>query len=132
MAINKTVQKYMDKLGISEDEAKALVLFDSGKADVPAEVLTIEEKLAKKASSPINKVKNLKAVPKVDKLKKRIIDIIWEMVLNKEQMVKPQMVKTGKVVFQDSAGGWYTLTLTKNKEKPDGYNSTFIDPEYEE
>lgn len=123
------VQKSMKNLEISREEALALWAFDHDKEEVPQEVLTIEEKLAKKAASPINKVKNLKAKKKVDEQKVTIISEVLQFLENahlstNSVILAPEQVGTGKFVFQDELGGFYTLAITKNKQKPDGYKGT--------
>lgn len=134
----KVIQKNMAKLDISREDAEALWDFDHENGIVPVEVLTIEQKLEKKAKSPINKVKNLKAKAKVDVYKSTIIEEIHQFLVNAHMstdsvILSPFMVKTGKFVFVDEQGSFYTLALTKNKDKPDGYVNTHrIDPSYEE
>ena len=121
----KFIEKSMQKLEISESEAEALWDFDHD-GEAPQEVLTIEQKIAKKEASPINKVKNLKAKKKVDVYKTTIIDEIKQFLetahlSSNSVILAPEEVKTGKFVFVDESGSFYTLALTKNKQKPDGY-----------
>lgn len=115
------IQKSMQKLEISREDAEALWAFDHEEGEVPQEVTSIEAKLAKKEASPINKVKNLKAKKKVDENKTSIIDQISQFLETSTVAVSPEQVKTGKFVFMDADGNFYTLALTKNKQKPDGY-----------
>ena len=109
----------MRKLTCSREEAIELWDFDHAKTE-SAEVAAIEQK--KKEASPINKVKNLKAKKKVDTSKDTIIRKVESFLRSDEFFQNPEEVKTGKFVFQDADGSFYTLALTKNKTKPDGYN----------
>lgn len=108
----------MRKLTCSREEAIELWDFDHEKIK-SAEVAAIEQK--KKEASPINKVKNLKAKKKVDTNKDTIIRKIESLLRSDEFFQNPEEIKTGKFVFQDLDGSFYTLALTKNKTKPDGY-----------
>lgn len=108
----------MRKLTCSREEAIELWDFDHEKTE-SAEVAAIEQK--KKEASPINKVKNLKAKKKVDTNKESIIRKVESFLRSDEFFQNPEEIKTGKFVFQDLDGSFYTLALTKNKTKPDGY-----------
>lgn len=108
----------MRKLTCSREEAIELWDFDHEKIE-SAEVAAIEQK--KKEASPINKVKNLKAKKKVDTNKESIIRKVESLLRSDEFFQNPEEIKTGKFVFQDLDGSFYTLALTKNKTKPDGY-----------
>lgn len=108
----------MRKLTCSREEAIELWDFDHEKIE-SAEVTAIEQK--KKEASPINKVKNLKAKKKVDTNKESIIRKVESFLQSDEFFQNPEEIKTGKFVFQDLDGSFYTLAVTKNKTKPDGY-----------
>jgi hypothetical protein len=121
------VKNAMSKLGITEVEANALWSFDKEEVTVP-EVEAIEAKLAapktaeeKRVSSPIAKVKNMKAQKKADAEKEAVLQGVFDFIKIAGFAVKPQQVATTKVVFQGADGGWYTVAVTKNKDKPDGY-----------
>jgi hypothetical protein len=127
----KFVLKSMEKLALSREQALALWDFDHEKAEDPKEVsdieakLSAEAKLAKKASSPINKVKNLKAKKKEDLSKENIIDLVeaflGENAIAGQVLADVQKVTSTKFVFKDMNGDFYTLAITKNKKMPDGY-----------
>lgn len=121
------IKNTMAKLGISEEEAVQLWAFDQDEITVP-EVEAIEAKLAKpksaeekRAASPIAKVKNMKAQKKADAEKEGVLEGVFGFLKAAEFAVKPQQVATTKMVFQGADGGWYTVAVTKNKSKPDGY-----------
>lgn len=119
------VKNAMAKLGISQTEAEDLWKFDHDEAHNPV-VEAIEQKIeekkpARKETSPIAKVKNLKAKKKADSEKESVLEGVFEFLKAAAFAVKPQQVATTKMVFQGTDGGWYTVTVTKNKTQPDGY-----------
>jgi len=123
------VKNTMAKLNISEAEALQLWAFDHEEISVP-EVEAIEEKLSKpksaeekRAASPIAKVKNMKAQKKADVEKEGVIEGVFSFIKTAAFVFKPQQVATTKIVFQGADGSWFTVTVTKNKTKPDGHTA---------
>lgn len=124
-AKHEFIKNAMTKLDISHDEAEQLWKFDHDEVTAP-EVEAIEQKIedkkpVRKENSPINKVKNLKAKKKADSEKEAVLEGVFNHIMAAEFAVAPQQISTTKVSFKGVDGGWYTVTVTKNKSKPDGY-----------
>lgn len=123
----KEVKEYIYKLQISEKDAIELWMFDNDMIDNEEvnkmEAMAKEMAIATKhKGSAIDKVKNLKAKKKGDDEKEGVIKAIFDFLRGSDVAVKPQEIATTKMSFQGTDGGWYTVTITKNKTKPDGYS----------
>ena len=121
----KAILRYMEKLGISREEAEELYAFDNDEID-NEEVIAIEEKQQKNKKvqekrSSIEKVKHMKAKIKGDANKERIIDDIFTMAQTSEHIFNAQEMTATKMSFQDKDGNFYTVQVTKHKSRPDGY-----------
>ena len=121
----KAILRYMEKLGISREEAEELYAFDNDEID-NEEVTAIEEKQQKKKAaqegrSSIEKVKHMKAKIKADANKELIIDDIFTMAQTSEHIFNAQEMTATKMSFQDKDGNFYTVQVTKHKSRPDGY-----------
>lgn len=119
----KTITAFMEKLAISREEAEELWAFDHDEIDCP-EVDAMESAAKEKAKpkgSSLDKVKNLKAKQKGDSEKSGILDAILGFLGNCERVINPQQITATKMSFKGENGGWYTVTVTKHKSKPDGY-----------
>jgi len=121
----KTILDYMEKLGISREEAEELYAFDNDEID-NEEVAAIEEKTAKKKTakekrSSIEKVRHMKAKIKADINKENIINDIFTKAQTSEYIFNPQEMTATKLSFQDKDGNFYTLQITKHKSRPEGY-----------
>lgn len=121
----KTILDYMEKLGISREEAEELYAFDNDEID-NEEVAAIEEKQQKKKTakekrSSIEKVKHMKAKIKADINKENIINDIFTKAQTSEYIFNPQEMTATKLSFQDKDGNFYTLQITKHKSRPEGY-----------
>ena len=121
----KAILRYMEKLGISREEAEELYAFDNDEID-NEEVIAIEEKQQKNKKvqekrSSIEKVKHMKAKIKGDANKERIIDDIFTMAQTSEHIFNAQEMTATKMSFQDKDGNFYTVQVTKHKSRPEGY-----------
>ena len=121
----KAILRYMEKLGISREEAEELYAFDNDEID-NEEVIAIEEnskkrKRAQEKRSSIEKVKHMKAKIKADINKQNIIDDIFAKAQTSEHIFNPQEMTSTKLSFQDKDGNFYTLQITKHKTRPEGY-----------
>lgn len=124
--MEKAVAGYMEKLQITEAEAIELWKFDNDeisnevvdKMEAAAKEKTAEEK---KKNSPIAKVKNMKAKKKADEEKEGIIAALFGFIKASAAFVNPQEIAATKMVFKGTDGGYYTVTVTKNRTKPDGF-----------
>ena len=121
----KAILRYMEKLGISREEAEELYAFDNDEID-NEEVIAIEEKQKKRKEaqegrSSIEKVKHMKAKIKGDINKENIIDDIFAKAQTSEHIFNPQEMTATKLSFQDKDGNFYTLQITKHKSRPEGY-----------
>lgn len=124
-AKHEFIKNAMTKLAITKEEAEQLWKFDHDEVTVP-EVEAIEQKVetakpVRKENSPINKVKNLKAKKKADAEKEGVLENLFNFIKEAAFAVAPQQIATTKMTFKGVDGGWYTVTVTKNKSKPDGY-----------
>jgi hypothetical protein len=121
----KAILHYMEKLGISREEAEELYAFDNDEID-NEEVIAIEEKEQKNKKvqerrSSLEKVKYMKAKIKRDINKQNIIDDIFAKAQTSEHIFNPQEMTSTKLSFQDKDGNFYTLQITKHKSRPNGY-----------
>ena len=121
----KAILRYMEKLGVSREEAEELYAFDNDEID-NEEVIAIEEKQqknkkAQEKRSSIEKVKHMKAKIKGDINKENIIDDIFAKAQTSEHIFNPQEMTATKLSFQDKDGNFYTLQITKHKSRPEGY-----------
>ena len=121
----KAILRYMEKLGISREEAEELYAFDNDEID-NEEVIAIEEKERKNKEtqekrSSLEKVKHMKAKIKGDANKERIIDDIFTMAQTSEHIFNAQEMTATKMSFQDKDGNFYTVQVTKHKSRPNGY-----------
>lgn len=121
----KFIENSMAKLEISRPEAEELWAFDHDEIDV-AEVEEIEAKIAvnktEEKRSSLEKVKYMKAKKKKDDSKETVINGIFEAAKQSGVVVLPQEISATKMSFMDAAGNFYTVTVTKHKSQPDGYN----------
>lgn len=121
----KAILQYMEKLGISREEAEELYAFDNDEID-NEEVTAIEEKQQKKKTaqekrSSIEKVKHMKAKVKADINKENIISDIFAKAQTSEHIFNTQEMTATKMSFQDKDGNFYTLQITRHKSRPEGY-----------
>lgn len=124
------IKKNMEILGISRKEAEEMWAFDHDEIDCE-EVDAIEDKIKetqksdkKKAGSPLDKVRNMKAKKKADAEKHNIIQSVFNFLKTlgeTGEIVSPQEMSTTKMSFKGVNGGYYTVTITKHKSCPDGY-----------
>lgn len=124
------IKKNMEILGISREEAEEMWAFDHDEIDCE-EVDAIEDKIKetqksdkKKTSSPLDKVRNMKAKKKADAEKHNIIQSVFNFLKTlgeTGEIVSPQEMSTTKMSFKGVNGGYYTVTITKHKSCPDGY-----------
>ena len=125
------IKKNMGILGISHDEALEMWAFDHDEMD-NEEVNAIEEKIGAikkeagpKTGSPLDKVRNMKAKKKADAEKEGVIKTIFNFLRGEAAsgaIVQPQEMSTTKMSFMGTNGGYYTVTITKHKARPDGYS----------
>lgn len=119
----KKIKEMMEKLKISREEAIEVIKFDNEEIE-NEEVKKIEEKIAnnKRKKDTLAKVKTMKAKKKADAVKNELIDLIEKFIKDNEELfTKPQKMTTNKFTFTAKDGSYYSLTLTKHKEKPEGY-----------
>ena len=121
------ILRSMKGLGISREEAEELYAFDHDEIECE-EVTAIEEKVAKDTreekkvkGSPLDKVKLMKAKRKVDEEKSSIIERIFAFVRGQEDVHGVQDMTSTKISFKGESGTYYSVTITKHKNKPDGY-----------
>lgn len=123
IAKEKEVQKNMDILGITREEAEELWLFDHDQAEC-AEVEELEQKQKEKEKpkgSSLDKVRHMKAKKKADGNKEAIFAHIFENIGLCEVVKNPEEITASKISFMDKDGNYYSISLTKHKAKPDGY-----------
>ncbi len=120
---DKFIAETMVKLEITQEEALELWDFDHEEIDNEA-VDEIEKKIEKakpKAPSTIGKVLTMKAKKKVDEEKEKIVEDINNFIVNNENMNFPQFMSANKISFKSNTNTYYTVAITKHKNKPDGY-----------
>lgn len=125
------IKKNMEILGISRDEALEMWAFDHDEVECE-EVNAIEEKIGAikkeagpKTGSPLDKVRNMKAKKKADAEKEGVIKTIFNFLRGEAAsgaIIQPQEMSTTKMSFMGTNGGYYTVTITKHKARPDGYS----------
>lgn len=122
------IKVLMDKLGITEEEAKEVFTFDN-EAPTP-ETPNEAPKEKKKTGSPLNKVKNAKAKKKVDVVKQNLMDKLYEAMMYAAGVTNIQEMSTTKITFKVGED-FYSVSLTKHKTKPDGYADVYTDTKNE-
>lgn len=121
----KAIQLSMEKLDITREEAEEVWAFDHDEIEV-AEVIEIEAKIdankdTEKRSS-LEKVKYQKAKKKKDASKEKTIEGLFAAAKESGVAILPQVMTATKMSFMDENGNYYTMTITKHKACPDGYN----------
>ena len=127
----KEIAILMEKLEITREEALEMLEFDKGNID-NEEVDELEEKVktqakeekpkdGKKGRSSLDKIKYQKAQKKVDITKEKIMGIITDSLSTSELTQLFQIMTATKSSFMDKDGNYYSVSLTKHKTKPDGF-----------
>lgn len=121
----QAIQTSMEKLDITREEAEEVWAFDHDELDV-AEVDEIEAKIEATKEvdkrSSLEKVKYMKAKKKKDQSKENTISGIFSAAKESGVVILPQIMTATKMSFMDANGNYYTMTVTKHKSSPDGYN----------
>ena len=124
-AKEKEILKNMEVLEITREEAEELYAFDNDEIDneevIAMEAKEKEQKEAMQGRSSIEKVKHMKAKIKSDANKELIIDGIFAQTQASEHVFNAQEMTATKMSFQDKDGFFYTVQVTKHKNKPDGF-----------
>lgn len=118
------IKNVMQRLNINEYEAQELWEYDNEEFEIEEHTHIKEEQKKEKDEkkvSPIAKVKTMKAKKKIDEQKQSILDLIFNFVNNAEQVKCYQQVTSTKASFKDSFGNYYSISVTKHKKKPDGF-----------
>lgn len=127
--MNKELREYiknqMELLDITEEEAIEMWKYDNGEID-NAEAKEIEDKEEEnkkktKKETKIGKIKNAKAKAKADADKEAIIEAIRNLTDSSEEIVNAQWLASNKVSFKGKNGNYFTISITKHKNKPEGY-----------
>ena len=128
----KEISILMEKLGVTREEALEILDFDKGNID-NEEVEKLEEKAkaqakeekkpktGKKVKSSLDKIKYQKAQKKVDVTKTAIMELITNSLETSELIQLFQKMTATKSSFMDKEGNYYSVSLTKHKTKPDGF-----------
>lgn len=116
------VAHLMEKLAINVDEALELVEFDKKPVDLNEKATKEVKKVQKMTAQAKKDLKESKKVAKAkaDEVKSTIADGILS-VLVEQGHTSPQLVKNGKICLLGTDGAYYTVTITKNKACPDGF-----------
>lgn len=114
-----TIQNYMDKLGLTQDEAIQLWEDDHSNKDLP-EVIALTEKAKKikryeQSAKPRKKAEKER---KVDVQKKEILEKCGKALKNMGANITDRQTET-KIMFKFK-GESYTLQLTKHRKKKGG------------
>ena len=117
MTKKEQIEKYMSKLGLSEQEAKDLIDFDNATPTKQEEILT--DLKANKKASPIHKVKTLKKKVVNDTFKEQLKNDLFEFLNSK--FINVQEFKSNQFGFMDNDGNFYSVKITKHKTIQDGY-----------
>ena len=131
MSKEKEITILMEKLELTREEALEMLEFDKGNID-NEEVNELEEKVktqakkekpkdGKKGRSSLDKIKYQKAQKKVDITKSAIMEIITNSLSSSELTHLFQKMTATKSSFMDKDGNYYSVSLTKHKAKPDGF-----------
>ena len=123
-------KKLMESLGISEKDALELIAFDNEEVEND-EVNAIEDNMkeaaaskdakpAGKKGSSLDKVKNQKVKKKVDAAKEALMTAIQSMLVGTDAE-KVQLMTSSKVSFM-VGDEFFSISLTKHKSKPDGFD----------
>ena len=128
----KEITILMEKLELTREEAMEILEFDKGNID-NEEAEELEEKVktqtkeekkpkdGKKGKSSLDKIKYQKAQKKVDVTKAAIMDLITSTLSTSELIQLFQKMAATKSSFMDKDGNYYSVSLTKHKTKPDGF-----------
>lgn len=118
------IKNAMERLDINEYEAQELWEYDNEEFEIEEHTHIEEERIKEKEekkTSPIAKVKSLKAKKKIDEQKQSILDLIFGFVKNSEQIKCYQQITGTKASFKDLFGNYYSISVTKHKKKPEGF-----------
>lgn len=132
MKKEKEITILMEKLEITREEALEILDFDKGdcynkeaeELEEKAKIQAKEEKKpkdGKKGKSSLDKIKYQKAKKKVDVTKTAIMDLITSTLETSELIQLFQKMTATKSSFMDKDGNYYSVSLTKHKAKPDGF-----------
>lgn len=112
----KTIRNYMDKLGLTQDEALQLWEDDHSNEDLPeVKVLTEKAKHIKRYEQSSKPRKKAEKERKVDIQKKEILEECGKALENMGANITNRQTET-KIMFEFS-GESYTLQLTKHRKK---------------
>lgn len=128
MSKEKEITILMEKLELTREEALEMLEFDKGNID-NEEVDKLEEKVkiqakpkdGKKGRSSLDKIKYQKAQKKVDITKSAIMEVITNSLSTSDLTHLFQKMTATKSSFMDKDGNYYSVSLTKHKAKPDGF-----------
>lgn len=112
----KTIRNYMDKLGLTQDEALQLWEDDHSNEDLPeVKALTEKAKHIKRYEQSAKPRKKAEKERKVDIQKKEILEECGKALENMGANITNRQTET-KIMFEFS-GESYTLQLTKHRKK---------------
>lgn len=125
-AREKQLYTLMTKLDLTYEQALETYYFDKEEVD-NEEANELEKKASDKketkAPSTIGKVKNMKAKKKVDEQRTSILSQIFGFVKGMSVVEKSQEMTTSKMTFRTEDGTYYSVAVTKHKNKPDGFKA---------
>lgn len=120
------IKNSMEKLNISYAEAAELYEFDNDGSIEHTAVneiqMKVEDNKREKKGSSLDKVKYMKAKKKIDESKENIIATLFKAAIDSGVVLLPQEMTATKLSFMDELGSFYTMTITKHRSQPDGYN----------
>ena len=130
--LEKKLHKMMINLELTYEEAMELHYFDKEEND-NEEVTEIEAKVKaeKEANKPstIGKVKNMKMKKKEDAQREGILGQVFGFVKTMADFKRAAQMTTSKMSFEAEDGTYYSVTITKHKSKPDGFDKKLVGEE---
>lgn len=116
----KAIRNYMDKLGLTQDEALQLWKDDHSNEDLPeVKALTEKAKHIKRYEQSSKPRKKAEKERKVDIQKKEILEECGKALENMGANITNRQTET-KIMFEFS-GESYTLQLTKHRKKKEDW-----------
>lgn len=112
----------MTTLDLTQQEAEDLWAFDNEETE-NEEATAIAQAAApvKEKRSSLERVRELRAKKQKDTQKESVIETVFGHVRATDAFIQPQEITSGKISFKDALGQYYTVTVTKHKNAPNGY-----------
>ena len=127
-AMEKEMYKLMTKLNLTYEEAQKVYYFDKEELDnedvdaIESKIKSRKDAAAEVKESPIAKVKTMKAKKKIDEKRTYFLNTIFNFVRDIKEVKRTKNMTSSKMSFEAEDGTYYSVTITKHKSKPNGFD----------